>query len=450
MKDSVKKSLWNIGYFAVLAAAAWFSVQETAYPLYGVLAVFFGVTLWREGWVNARAVLYLSAFLLTQLLGKNFPLYLGLADLAVCSVTALVTRPGVGKRSLWVLGSYAVFLLIGTASSLFCSADRAAALEGVIGYIAFLGIIAGNELYPREKKLKWSVVQTAGLTVALVFMVWFWRSNSLASLWETNRGVIRLFGESGARSNSLAGFLLPVYILSVYSLFDGCWVRRAAAGLCAAAMTAALAFLQSRGTMVALAAALAYFVLRSAFLRRLAKKLGGKRLLAAAAGALAALVLAFFLLPENWKALLVQGLSRFISIGTEDLTNGRLALLVRAGQEWLKHPVIGNGFLQFHLYTHVEVGDPHNFIVGYLASVGVLGTAAFCLFLYHTVRLPKARRGDPRLLALQTMVLAQCVHALFEPVLTTTLPIGLFLTTCMLLRRCEGKAPRREKPGSKL
>jgi O-antigen ligase len=48
---------------------------------------------------------------------------------------------------------------------------------------------------------------------------------------------------------------------------------------------------------------------------------------------------------------------------------------------WQSHPIIGNGFLQFYAFN-ISNGDPHNFVIGYLGSVGILGTVAFFAYIF--------------------------------------------------------------------
>ena len=98
---------------------------------------------------------------------------------------------------------------------------------------------------------------------------------------------------------------------------------------------------------------------------------------------------------------------------------------------WNKHQLIGNGFLQFSGYG-MEAGDPHNFILGYLDSCGLFGFIALCVFLFRVFRL-KDYNTRIDIKPLRYLMLAQIIHGLFEPVLTTSLPLSLFILICVLI-----------------
>ena len=92
--------------------------------------------------------------------------------------------------------------------------------------------------------------------------------------------------------------------------------------------------------------------------------------------------------------------------------NGRLVLWSEGIKEFLKHPLIGNGFSQVVIHN-----NPHNFIISILMRSGISGLLGFGYICIHFIRRFKLFFADDFVRGVFYFSICVLIHSLVEIVL---------------------------------
>lgn len=385
-----------------------------------------GVISWvKYNYSTSRIVTFLFLFLITLCGNTNYMLYFAVIDAIICFSIMMLNGHCIPKRTI-ALFPWIVMVLLGIFGGLLFAVDKTSFHIGIEVYLLLTAMLLSTELFIPKNKIEFNFIVKVLCVINIGIVSLFFLSNSIGGLLSITRGLIRLLGEVGIRSNTLAGIVL-IFFIGLYSL-RGYFTNAVEKTVLYVALTfdvIILLFLQSRGSYVAIAGTVLFSVCE-VFIRN--KDLNKKNMLKGIFALLVLIVLLF--IPSIQSILNTFVFGRFFSFGS-DLSNGRITLFQQAIDMWDKHQLIGNGFLQFNGYG-METGDPHNFILGYLASCGLFGFVALCVFLFRVFRLKDCNMPIV-IKPLRYIMLAQIIHGLFEPVLTTSLPLSLFMLTCILI-----------------
>lgn len=408
--------------FTVIGAAIFVNAEIT-YPLW-LLSILIFLGVWKKrNYITARAIIYLYLLLITLCGNTNFLMYYAPLDFAIVFTIILVERHKIPRKYSLSM-PWVVLLFTGALSGLLFSVDKGSFHIGIEVYFLLLLILLSTELLQKIQTMDFSYVIKILLAVNSGILTLFWGSNTIAELTVKSRALIYLLGDRGIRSNTLAGiivtFLCIIFVLKnnfrnffnkivVYAIiiFD----------------IIILIFLQSRGAYIAVATV----VLVSQIENQTIKKSYNRRQIVKTIVVFLVLIM-LLTLPNTQSIFENYVLERFVS-NTADISNGRFELYREAIQMWGRHIFIGNGFLQFEAF-HIAYADPHNWILGYLASTGIIGTIALIIFMVKVVKRNKTVGTLSR--AFRYGVLAEIIHGLFEPVLTQNLPLSVFVVICIL------------------
>lgn len=407
----------------IIIGATIFVNTGTTYSLWLIsILIFLGV--WKKrNYITARVTIYLCLLLITLCGNTNFLMYYAPLDLAIVFTIILVERHKIPRRYSFSM-PWIVLLFTGTLGGLLFSVDKVSFHIGIEVYFLLALILLSTELLQKIQIMDFSYVIKILLAVNGGILTLFWGSNTIAELTVKSRALIYLLGDRGIRSNTLAGiivtFLCIIFVLknNFTSFFNKIVVY---AIIILDIMV--LIFLQSRGAYIAVVTV----ALVSLIENQTIKKSYNRRQIVKTIVVFLVLIM-LLALPNTQSIFENYVLERFVS-NTSDISNGRFELYRETIQMWARHIFIGNGFLQFEAFQ-IAYADPHNWILGYLASTGIIGTVALIIFMVIVVKRNKTVGTLSR--AFRYGVLAEIIHGLFEPVLTQNLPLSIFVVVCML------------------
>lgn len=259
----------------------------------------------------------------------------------------------------------------------------------------------------------------------------FFLNHSIQDLAKTHRALIYFIGNSGTRSNTLAGYIAILLFISV-----GCWrhnkslLRKIVAISCFFSMCIILYFIISRGAYLGIAVSLIPLLLFN---------VSKRRFLIINSISIFILLFMIFFSKEIFD-------SRAFGLSTGDYSNGRWEYYRLAIEQFKIHPLIGNGMYQFGFLAGMNrLEDPHNWLLAYLTGIGIIGTMFFCLFLFPLLKkifeVFISKNTDKKLIALAQAITVPIIHGLVEPAMSTSLPFMLF---CILSPILYNYKPNRE------
>lgn len=393
------------------------------FPLW-LMALLLMIFTWKVyNYATARIINFFVLFLITLCGDTNYLMFYAVVDFII--VCVIVIRHNCKISIKFEIASYWIVLtIIGIIGGLLFACDKISFHVGAEIYLLLSLLLLSSEFLYKRQKINFKAILWIICSTNLGIIVLFFSKNSISELLVTERALIYLLGDSGIRSNTIGGIIITFIVMLFYVKKSNLHIANKITCYAIVVLDIViLAFLQSRGSYVALAVVIIVSILEKIIIQ---KKLGLKELRRSVGILIVAIIL--FALPSIQNILNNYIFVRFFS-QSSDISNGRFVLYNEAFDMWKLHPIVGNGFLQFFEFG-IENADPHNFILGYLASCGILGTVALFAFLIK-VLVPKYSLNwlcKP----FRYAVLAQVIHGLFEPVLTTNLPLSLFLVTCIL------------------
>lgn len=394
-----------------------------------IMAVY---TIKKTNYVTTRIVLMVFLFIISLCGDTNYVLYYFAVDFVLSMCLVLVKRKSL-KMSMTGSMMWMILLLVGCVAGGLYAKDEVSFHVGVMIYALIVCLLISSENIITIQSLHNVIIFSAILSANIAILTIFFLNNSMAYVTSISRGLIRLLGDTGIRSNTLAGIVVTFFILFAFypiEVLERDFKSRMSYIIVSIIKWVVivgdiivLLLLQSRGSFVAIAVVILVTIYRGvADIKRMTSRDGFKLI-----GGIGGLIFAL-MLPKIQTLILDKIFLRFMY--QADITNGRISLFEIAFGMWKQHPMIGNGFLQFAAYD-MEYADPHNFVLGYLASVGIIGTSCLLIYIRKLLQNCRILSEDTRVFSL--VVIAQLIHGLFEPVLTTSLPLSLFMITCSVL-----------------
>lgn len=362
----------------------------------------------------SRIPTYLFVFFNSLFGDTNYVLYFAILDFIV-SFLVLVKNRGVFRLSIRIILPWVLMVCVGIISGLFFASDSTSSVSGIEIYLLLTLILISSDISRTYGIINPYFVANCILIVNALLLLLFW-INNYDLVFSVSRGELQILGTSGLRSNTLAGIIIVflTFVLFTKAIDKFTIVFK---GIIIVLDGITLLFLQSRGSYVAIFAVL---LLSEITFFKNSEIVNKTRL---TSDLLCFLSIALILIiPKSRDFINTHLFSRFVGAG--DISNGRFEIYSQTINLWKKHPLIGNGFLQFYS-NNISTGDPHNFILGYLASVGIIGTLFFLLFLFFLLSFKSD--SIPLTRTIKFTLVSQIIHGLFEPVLTTNLPLALFI-----------------------
>lgn len=385
----------------------------------------------KYNYATARICCYLLLIVVSLCGDTNYLLRYSIIDLIITFSIIMINGHTISIqfKSYKLLYPWIVLLAAGTIGGFFYSIDRTSYYSGIQIYALLLLVILCSILidnynisHGNQKMHLQTIIYIFALSnIGLVIL--FYISNPLPVLVSEHRALISLLGSSGIRSNTLAG-IISTYLIILYfcrNQFKKITIKMIWVILLFMDIIMII-FLQSRGAYVAIGtvALIAIFdkvmIDRNISISDLVK--------------ISCLVvfITFLLVSPNIKTTIVGRIfARFIN-DASDISNGRFDLYIRALNMWKYHPLFGNGFLQFDAMGRMS--DPHNWVLGYLDSTGVIGTVGFIIFIIIVIK--PIRQVSVSNNSFRYGVIAQVIHGLFEPVLTQNFTLSFFIVICII------------------
>ena len=293
---------------------------------------------------------------------------------------------------------------------------------------AFLGFSVSIVIFYSITLVSQSAIKLADLywysTIFITGMILvFFSNHTIQELANTHRALIYFIGDSGTRSNTLAG-----YIAVFMFLCWGCWkhnktiIRRTLSVICFFPMCIILYFTISRG---------AYLGMAVSFIPLILFNLTKKKVLMINFTVVVVLLGIYLFSEEIFN-------SRVFGLSTGDYSNGRWDYYSLAWEQFKMHPIIGNGMYQFGFLGGMgKLEDPHNWLLAYLSGIGLLGLMCFLLFLLSIVgkivNVLFNKNIDKHSIVLAQAITVPIIHGLVEPAMSTGLPFMLFCIVSPIL-----------------
>lgn len=415
---------WSLFFYLLpLVGVFLFSVFDSVLLLWILGIVGLAVCVSQTNYANTRYYIYFYLLLITFTGNTNYMLLYIIADLFIC-ICLLLYRIKVIRVRLTNIMTWGVLLLFGYIGGELYSLDRESFVSSTQLYFLLLVFIIISEFLATawNPNNNYLVLFVGMLNIGLLSLFLFF--NSMQDIISKPRALIMLLGDSGVRSNTLAGLLLPFFLILFHCRKDlPSVIDKTVINAILVLDLVLELILQSRGAFIAL---FVVFIITSINTIVIKKELNSKTLFKLIIGII--LVSILLLMPVFQKYFDNSVFARFFI--TSDISNGRFQIYKQSIEMWRLHPFIGNGFGQFISFG-IVANDPHNFVLGYLASCGLFGLLGFLLFIGNI--LMNCGNNTQLSFAIKTAIIVQIIHGLFEPVLTTGLPLTVFVCFCCIL-----------------
>lgn len=362
--------------------------------------------------------------------GSNYLLYLGIVTNAV--YIGIVRKDLNLKVDLELVG-FAIMLMMGSISSFLYAADKKSAYQYIFIYFLLFLFLWESKIVNRKIVVEEKTAVRFFALSSFTLGIGFYLTHTFKELQSLFRMEIFYNLRKGVGANTLAGIMAPFLfgcILIVIESKDR--KSRILSFLAVIIIAPVLLAIQSRGVYLAIFIAAVWILLSER----------SPRVIAVSVCLFIFVMFLYFSYPD----IFVHFFGRFSSVvhRTGSSLNGREWLYQVAWDMFKTHPVIGNGFWQFYANGIAEK-DPHNFILAYFASTGIIGGAGFLLYLaavYMRLRAAlKMRINSSKLLCEITMVsyIIFVVHGCVEPSMSTQAPLAIFILLTLLPVRTTNK-----------
>lgn len=280
-------------------------------------------------------------------------------------------------------------LLVAMMLSMYGAISISSSLKEISKWLEFLVLILVGTQYIRTRRQLWLLVVMiclAGVSQGFYgFFQAFFNLGPQSFIRDTSLRVYGTFGQP----NPYAGYInIPLSIALALLLLGSSWLTRILAGLAAVLLAITVYLTQSRGAEIALVSALIFIVIVG--MPHLRKPIA---LLALAVVCFLQLFFAgwipTYVLRPVFKLLGTEQIS-FVAPSTQDYSTAeRLAHWIAGIRMFLTHPLTGVGignypdaYPSYYLTIFVNsLGHAHNYYINIAAETGVIGLAAFLLFL---------------------------------------------------------------------
>lgn len=355
--------------------------------------------------------------------GTNYLLYFGII---INLIYIYVSRKNLKmKIDVEVIG-FGIMLVSGIFASYINSIDKNSAVQYIFIYTLLFIFILENKILNDVIIIDENDAIRFFSLVSLILGIGFFITHTMKELWSLSRMTIFYNLKKGVSSNTLAGIMMPFVFGCVLILIESKDTKsRMLSILATIIMLPVLLAIQSRGAYLGILIAILWIIFRGK----------SPKIIISFLCMLFVVILIFVNRPE----LYTRFFGRFSSVvyRTGSSLNGREQLYNIAWRMFKEHPFIGNGFWQFYI-NGIKEKDPHNFILAYLASTGIIGCAGFLLYLLTTYKRwvfsLKTKKNNSKLLCeiMITSSIIICVHACVEPALSTQAPLSIFILLSLL------------------
>ncbi|MCM3356561.1 O-antigen ligase family protein [Psychrobacillus sp. MER TA 171] len=314
-----------------------------------------------------------------------------------------------------------ILLVCCIAISIVNSINLKLAIDGLTSYF-IATLIFFNIAFLARRKLDLSNLYWLFTFFIFTMLFVFFYSHSISELSQTHRALIYFIGDSGTRSNTLAGYLAALIFICFGSFkLNKSYFKKIVSLICMGAIILMMYFFISRG---------AYLGMLVAIIPLLIIKVSRTRFLLINFLIIIGLIsISFSNLAEN----------RIFNLSKEDYSNGRIEYYTLALEQLKLHPLIGNGMNQFGFLAGMnKLEDPHNWLLAYLSAIGLVGTIIFLFFIYYIVKTIflvnlRETKSNKELLVMAQAVSVPIVHGMVEPTMSTSLPFMFFCILAAVL-----------------
>jgi len=415
-------SLWNYAIHLICLVLTYLFAQSLE-PIWSYL-----ILLIYSSWIFGRIarnrvqIADLLVLLFIMLLaGQNFLLYAGLVLTLIYSISQMHKM----KRLIFDREEVAflVMCLCGFLSSFFNSIDSKSANLYIGVYFLLLCLVLGLGFMRKCCKLDSDKSILIFSWVSFILGLGYFMTHTISELFSTAHIFVYYISNYSVYSNTLTGIMAPFAFGSAIILIKTKEVLpRILSALGLIMMSMIILAVQSRGTYLGILVAILWII---------AKNKKSKVVIWVTIIGIVCVFVSFFI-PDEFFSMFF-GRFRISHFANRDFSNGRIESYVLAWDMFKSHPIIGCGFWQFSAYG-INFGDPHNFILAYLASTGLIGFGGFIFFLVSIYK--RIERCYSQATDLYSKVLAEvsmstlmiyCSHGLVEPSLTTSAPLTIFI-----------------------
>ncbi|MBD5454880.1 MAG: O-antigen ligase family protein [Lachnospiraceae bacterium] len=376
--------------------------------------------------LNRKYSLYdLLMFMVAGLfVGSNYLLYFGIVinSIYICTIA----KKGLNmKADLEVIG-FAVMLISGVLSSFVNAADKSSAYQYIIVYFLLLLYMWENKIVSRNAVIEENSAVRFFSVSSFMLGIGFFITHTFTDLWSLSRMSIFYNMQEGIGSNTLAGIMAPFFCGCLLIVIESKDKKSIIFSFLAAVLMApVLLAIQSRGAYLGIFVAALWLLLREKSPRMITFFIG---------------LFLFVLFIRIYNPdIFTRFFGRFSSVvyRTGSSLNGREQLYEIAWRMFRAHPIIGNGFWQFYL-NGIPGKDPHNFLLAYLASTGMIGAIGFLVYLVSAYRRLSAafknKTGNSKLLCEIAIIsfIIFVVHGCVEPSMSTQAPLSIFILITLL------------------
>ena len=321
---------------------------------------------------------------------------------------------------------FAIMLLAGIISSFLYAVDKKNAYQYIFIYFLLLLFLWESKIVNKKMVVEETIAVRFFAAFTFMLGVGFFLTHTFKELQSLFRMEIFYNLRKGVGANTLAGIMAPFLLGCVLIVIESKDRKsQILAFLAVAIMAPVLLAIQSRGVYLGIFIAVVWMLLSER----------SPRVIFASVCFSVLLLFIFFYNPD----IFAKFFGRFTNVirRTGSSLNGRERLYMVAWDMFKAHPIIGNGFWQFGINGIAEA-DPHNFILAYLASTGIIGGAGFLLYLFAVyIRLRetlKTRTNSSKLLCEIEMIsyIIFVVHGCVEPSMSTQAPLSIFILLTLL------------------
>ncbi|MDE7339983.1 MAG: O-antigen ligase family protein, partial [Lachnospiraceae bacterium] len=329
------------------------------------------------------------------------------------------------KINIEIIG-FALMLLFGSIASCINAVDKSSAIQYIIIYTLLFIFLWENEILNDIIIIDENTAVSFFAMISLILGIGFFITHRMTAVWSLSRMAIFYNLKNGIASNTLAGVMAPFVCGCVLILIESKDIKsKMLSFLAVMMMLPVLLAIQSRGAYLGMSIAVLWILFRGRSTRIIC--------------AFICLFFVVLLIFINRPELYIRFFGRFSSVvyRTGSSLNGREKLYKIAWEMFQEHPFIGNGFWQFYAKGIAEK-DPHNFLLAYLASTGIVGCTGFLLYLVVTykrwINSLKMKMDNSKLLCEIgiTASIIFIVHGFVEPSLSTQAPLSIFILLALL------------------
>lgn len=364
---------------------------------------------------------FLTLLVIGLLLGQNFLIYVGVSLIALYALPHLKNAYKVFYEPEVI--AFSMVWAVGFIASIVNSVDTKSANLYIVVYFLLLCMVIGLSLMHKYSFFDPDSSIAILSWVIFLFGLGYFMTHTISELFSTAHISVYYIDKYGVYSNTLTGIMAPFVVAGIIILLEyrKTWTR-VLAGLGSLMMILVILGVQSRGTYLGILVA-ALWICK--------KKKKSKVILSVIIIIFIIAICSLFIPDEIWNSLFGRFNTSHFSDG--DFSNGRSASYQIAWNMLKKHPIVGCGFWQFAEYG-IQNSDPHNFVLAYLASTGLIGGISFFAFLFFSFKRINnlfiiAKDNSERIMSEISMctLLIYVSHGLVEPSLTTSLPLSIFI-----------------------